>query len=764
MARLAASKQTHFNPNLARLSSPFPFKYVFFCSSAPLQPPNPISNEELSISPDPNPDSLSAKTPNPDSSSANTTVDAAPLREGRRRRNPEKIEDTLCRMMDSRPWTTRLQNSIRQLVLSFDHELVYNVLHGANNSGHALQFFRWVERSNLFQHNRETHLKIIEILGRASKLNHARCILLDMPKKGLKWDEDLWVVMIDSYGKAGIVQESVKLFQKMEEFGVDRTIKSYDVLFKVILRRGRYMMAKRYFNKMLSEGIEPTRHTFNILIWGFFLSGKVETANRFFEDMKSREISPDVVTYNTMINGYNRVKKMEEAEKYFVEMKGRNIEPTVVTYTTLIKGYVSVERVDDALRLVEEMKSYGIKPNAITYSTLLPGLCDAEKMPEVRSLVREMVDKYIAPTDNSIFMRLLSGQCKAGDLDAAVEVLKAMIKLSIPTEAGHYGVLIENCCNAGQYDRAVKLLDKLIEKDIILRHQSTLHMEPSAYNPMIEYLCNNGQTAKAETLVRQLMKLGVQDPMALNPLIRGHSKEGMPDSAFELLKIMLRRKVPSDKSAYDLLVQSYLTKKDPAEAKAVLDSMIENGHLPESSLFRSVMEALFEDGRVQTASRVMKTMLEKGVMDHQDLIVKILEALLMRGHVEEALGRIELLMQSGIAPDFDSLLSVLCEKEKTIAALKLLDYGLERHYTIGVSSYEKVLDALLAAGKTLNAYSILSKVMEKGGSTDWSSCKDLIKNLNEGGHTKQADILSRMIGGKDKPARGKKGDKKAAMA
>ncbi|CAI9783181.1 unnamed protein product [Fraxinus pennsylvanica] len=218
-----------------------------------------------------------------------------------------------------------------------------------------------------------------------------------------------------------------------------------------------------------------------------------------------------------------------------------------------------------------------------------------------------------------------------------MDVLKAMIRLSIPAEAGHYGILIENFCKASQYNNAVKLLDKLTEKEIILRPQSTLHMEPSAYNPIIEYLCNNGQTAKAEILLRQLMKMGVQEPIA-----------------------------------------SYLKKNESADAKTTLDSMIENGHLLDSSLYRSVMESLFEDGRIQTASRVMKTMLEKGLKDHEELIAKILEDLLMRGHVEEAIGRIDLLMVIDLAPHFDSLLSVLCEKGKTISALKLSDFGLER--------------------------------------------------------------------------------------
>ncbi|KAF5955234.1 hypothetical protein HYC85_008090 [Camellia sinensis] len=767
MAYISASKPPLLKPRFYLISNPISLKSLyFFCSSAPdppidtsLSSTDPIPNPD----PDPDPDPpVSAATIVPESPNVEVIANQRTLRG--KHRNPEKLEDIICRMMANRPWTTRLQNSIRNLVPEFDHSLVYNVLHGARNSEHALQFFRWVERAGLFQHDKETHFKIIEILGRASKLNHARCILLDMPKKGVEWDEDMFVMLIDSYGKAGIVQESVKIFQKMEELGVERTIKSYDTLFKVIMRRGRYMMAKRYFNKMLSEGIMPTCHTFNLMIWGFFLSSRVETANRFFEEMKSREISPNVVTYNTMINGYHRVKKMEEAEKFFVEMKGRNIAPTVISYTTMIKGYVSVGQVDDALRLLEEMKSFGIKPNAITYSTLLPGLCDAEKMPEARNILKEMVEKYIPPKDNSIFIRLISGQCKADTLDAAADVLKAMIRLSIPTEAGHYGVLIENFCKAGVFDRAVNLLDKLIEKEVILRPQSTLEMEPSAYNPMIMYLCNNGQTAKAETFFRQLMKKGVQDPIAFNNLLRGHSTEGSPDSAFEILNIMIRRKVPSEGSAHKLLVESYLKKGEAADAKTALDSMIEQGHLPDSALYRSVMQSLFEDGRIQTASRVMNTMVEKGVKENMDLVAKILEALLLRGHVEEALGRIDVLMHSGCTPDFDNLLSVLCEKGKTIAALKLLDFGLERDFNIDFSSYDKVLDALLAAGKTLNAYSILCKVMEKGGPTDESSCKDLIKSLNEEGNTKQADILSRMMMGGDKAARSKKGKKQASIA
>ncbi|WJX27998.1 hypothetical protein P8452_16766 [Trifolium repens] len=671
--------------------------------------------------------------------------------------NPELI---ITRMLANRDWTTRLQNSIRSIAPKFDSNLVYNILHATTNPDQALKFYRWLERSNLFIHDTHTTLKMIQILTRYSKLNHARCILLDLPKKNLPYDEDMFVALIEGYGRAGIVQEAVKIFQKLDK----KTVKSYDALFKVILRRGRYMMAKRVYNAMLREGIEPTRHTYNILLWGMFLSLRLDTAVRFYEDMKSRGIEPDVVTYNTLIHGYFRFKKVDEAESLFAEMKEKNLMPTVISYTTMLKGCVDAGRVDRAVEVFEEMKNSGIKPNAVTYTTLLPGLCDADKLVEAGNVLGEMVERYIAPKDNSVFMKLINCQCKAGNLDDAVNVLKAMIRLSIPTEAGHYGVLIENFCKANVYDKAEKLLDKLVEKDIILRPENSFEMGPSAYNPMIEYLCDNGRTVKAETFFRQLMKKGVLDSVAFNNLIRGHSKEGNPESALEIATIMSRRGVPSDADSYRLLIESYLRKGEPADSKIALDHMLESGHQPDSSLYRSVMESLFEDGRVQTASRVMKSMVEKGVKENMDLVSKILEALLMRGHVEEALGRIDLLMQNGCEPDFDHLLSILCEKEKRIAALRLLDFVLEKDIIIDFSNYDKVLDTLLAAGKTLNAYSVLCKILAKGGAADWSSRDLLIKSLNQEGNTKQADILSRMIKEKVASPPKKEGKKKASRA
>ncbi len=40
-------------------------------------------------------------------------------------------------------------------------------------------------------------------------------------KKGVEWDLFVW--LIESYGKAEIVKEAVKIFQKMKELSVEKT-------------------------------------------------------------------------------------------------------------------------------------------------------------------------------------------------------------------------------------------------------------------------------------------------------------------------------------------------------------------------------------------------------------------------------------------------------------------------------------------------------------------------------------------------------------
>uniref|UniRef100_A0ACD5VY91 Uncharacterized protein n=1 Tax=Avena sativa TaxID=4498 RepID=A0ACD5VY91_AVESA len=695
--------------------------------------------------------------PTPDASAVETHVEApasaaadgesSPVRPPR---EEEPLHETIFTMIRRRKWTTRMENSIRLLSPTLTAPLVHGVISAAaaaNRADLSLQFFRFAYRRAGFRPEPATFALLVQILASKRMLNHARCILLEtMPAFSVAPGEATVAALVTAYGKAGIPQEAVKLFRLMPELGITRTALSYNAVLKAILCRGREAMARRIYNAMITDGVVPTLSTYNTLIWGFGLCKKMESAVRVFGDMKTHGVTPDVTTYNTLLNAWVRAGDLESARKVFDEMPGAGFERNSISYNVMIKGYVEANKVEEAVGLFTEMGEKGLRLSEKTFAALMPGLCDDEgKAAEARKAVEDMAERRLTPKDKSVFLRLVTTLCKAGDLDGALEVHKKSGQFKhVLVDPRQYGVLMEGLCAGGKCDGAVEVLDDLLEKGTMLSPKSPV-LEAPAYNPVIEYLCNNGNTNKAETFFRQLMKKGVDDKSAFNSLIRGHAKEGALESAQEILAIMTRRGVPTDPHSHALLIDGFLKKNEPADAKTALDSMMEQGHLPRPALFQAVMAALFVDGRVQTASRVMKTMIEKGVTENMDMAHKIVEALFMRGHVDEAIGRVNLMVENVCMPDLDKLLVALCQKDKVMEAHKLADFALDRDFEVSFTTYDRVLEALYTEEKTLPAYSMLCKIKHKGGVVDQKGCDALMSSLKSGGYSKQADILSRIL-------------------
>ncbi|KAG8076473.1 hypothetical protein GUJ93_ZPchr0006g43907 [Zizania palustris] len=681
-------------------------------------------------------------------------------------RREEPLHETIFHMIRRRQWTTRLENSIRLLSPTLAAPLVHDVISAAAAAGRAdlsLQFFRFAYRRAGFSPEPSTFTLLIPILASRRMLNHARCLLLEtMPSFSIAPEEATVAALVAAYGKANIPQESVKLFRLMPELGITRTALSYNAVLKAILCRGREAMARRIYNAMIADGVTPDLSTYNTLIWGFGLCEKTEAALRVFGDMKGHGVTPDVTTYNTLLDAWVRAGDLESARKVFDEMPGAGFVQNSVSYNVMIKGYVEGGKVDEAVRLFSEMGEKGLRLSEKTFAALMPGLCDDEgRIVEARKAMDDMAERRLTPKDKSVFLRLVTTLCRAGDLDGALEVHRKSGQFKhVLVDPRQYGVLMEGLCAGGKCDGVVQVLDELLEKGTLLSPKSPV-LESPAYSPVIEYLCSNGNTNKAETFFRQLMKKGVDDKASFNSLIRGHAKEGVPEAAQEILTIMTRRGVPTDPESHALLVNSFLKKSDPADAKTALESMMEQGHVPSPALFKSVMVALFNDGRVQTASRVMKSMIEKGVTENMDLAHKILEALFMRGHVEEAIGRVNLMVENGCLPDLDKLLVALCEKDKVMEAHKLADFALDRDLDVSFSTYDRVLEALYTEEKTLPAYSMLCKIKNKGGVVDQKGCDALMESLKAGGYSKQADILSRIL--TDNSSSTSKRGKKVAM-
>ncbi|KAA8533940.1 hypothetical protein F0562_031457 [Nyssa sinensis] len=503
---------------------------------------------------------------------------------------------TMARLINNKPWSPDLESSLSSLSPSLSKTTVLQTLRLITTPSKALQFFNWTQ-VNGFAHNDQSYFMMLEILGRTRNLNAARNFLFSIEKKSggtVKLEDKFFNSLIRGYGRAGLLQESIKVFLMMKSIGISPSVVTFNSLLSILLKRGRTTMALKLYDEMLTTyGVTADTYTFNILIRGFCMNSMVDEGFRFFKEMSRCKCEPDVITYNTLVDGLCRAGKVKVAHNVMKGMlkKSSNLNPNVVTYTTLIRGYCAKQDIPASLDVLKEMIDRGLKPNRITYNTLIQGLCEAQNLDKIKEIFEGTAGVGQFIPDTCTFNTLVKAHCDGGNLNEALKVLEKMSELRVQPDSATYSVLIRSLCQGGDFVRAEELFDELAEKEIVLNDVGCTPLVAS-YNPIFEYLCRNGKTKKAERVFRQLMKRGTQDPPSYKILIMGHCREDTFKAGFDLLVLMLRRDFVPDVEIYESLIEGLLRKGEAVLAQKTLEKMLKSSHLPKTSTFHYILAEL----------------------------------------------------------------------------------------------------------------------------------------------------------------------------
>lgn len=133
----------------------------------------------------------------------------------RKSSNKTKTAKSMARLINSKPWSTDLESSLSSLSPCLSKTAVLQTLSLIKTSSKAVRFFSWVENMG-FSHNSQSFFLMLEILGRERNLNAARNFLLSIERRSngsVKLEDRFFNSLIRSYSKAGLYQESVKVFE-----------------------------------------------------------------------------------------------------------------------------------------------------------------------------------------------------------------------------------------------------------------------------------------------------------------------------------------------------------------------------------------------------------------------------------------------------------------------------------------------------------------------------------------------------------------------
>ncbi|GAB2269972.1 hypothetical protein Dimus_004888 [Dionaea muscipula] len=567
----------------------------------------------------------------------------------------------------------------------------------------ALEIFRKVKTEDGFKHNLFTYKFIVDKLGSHGKFDAMECLMSEMREEidnGLL--EGVYVGVMKNYGKKGKVQEAVCVFERMDFYNCEPSVKSHNAIMNILVEYEYFDQAHKVYLRMKDKGIVPDVYTYTIRIKLFCRTRRPHAALRLLKNMPSQgcevnavayctvvgglydedygieacklfiqmlscRICPDVTTFNKLIHTLCKKGDVKESERILNKVLKRGVSPNLFTFNLFIRGFCKRGALSQAANMLDRVRRDGLTPDVVTYNTLICGLCKNSMVDEAESYLHQMVNKGFDPDDFS-YNTVVHGYCKLGMVEKADKILKDAVFRGFLPDEFTYCSLIDGFCLDANVDRAMAVFNDAARKGV---------KPPSLvlYNTLIKGLTQQGLILQALELVNEMLETGrAPNIWTYNIVINGLCKMGCLSDADDLVCLAMTRGCLPDIYTFNTLIDGYCKQMKLENAIELVDKMWSHGVAPDVITYNSVLNGLCKTGKCDAVMGIFETMVEKGCDPNIITYNILVESLCKSLDIEGACLLLEEMKDKGLAPDivtFGTLLNGYCRKGDLDGAYRL---------------------------------------------------------------------------------------------
>ncbi|GMI84509.1 hypothetical protein like AT5G18390 [Hibiscus trionum] len=326
------------------------------------------------------------------------------------------------------------ERALNRMNLSVNSELVFRVLRSCSNSPtESLCFFSWA-RSHYTPTSVEFE-ELIKILIRHRKYESMWKTIQQMQKQQLTLSCDTLSFIIEEYGRNGLIDQAVEVFNKSTNLGCKQTVSVYNSLLFALCEVKMFHGAYALIRRMIRKGEVPDKRTYAILVNGWCSAGKMKEAQDFLEDMSKKGFNPPVRGRDLLIEGLLNAGYLESAKKMVRRMTKEGFVPDIATFNSLVETICKTEELqktgqfDDAFSFFGEMKIKGHSPNRPVYTMLITMCGRGGRFVEAANYLVEMTELGLAPISRCFDM-VTDGlkNCGKHDLAKRIEQLEVSLQ------------------------------------------------------------------------------------------------------------------------------------------------------------------------------------------------------------------------------------------------------------------------------------------------------------------------------------------------
>ncbi|KAL8234504.1 hypothetical protein R6Q59_020604 [Mikania micrantha] len=413
-----------------------------------------------------------------------------------------------------------------------------------------------------YRHNGPVYATMINILSTSNRIADMKQVIDQMKKDSCECQDSVFLTSIKAYAKAGMLNEAISLFRKLDQFNCVNWSESFNTILKIMVKESK---------------LESAKHL-------------------FLENFGKWEVKSQTRSLNWLIDVLCEKKRSDLALQVFQEMNHQYCYPTRDTYQVLMKGLCEDGRINEAIHLLYSMfwkiSRRGSGEDVLVYKILLDTLCTYGHVDEAADILNKILRKGLkAPKKKR--MQLDFNMCRNGrDIESAKKLVNnALIKGVIPSYESYNAMAVQSYTE-GDINGAERVVQEM--------HDQGFKPQVLIYEAKVMALCKQNMINEAEKVVTEDMVENncVPKVKLYNILIKGLCCDGRSTQALRYLQKMCGQLgcVPN-KETYIILVDGLCDDGHHIEASQLLEKMLVNSYWPDADTFSRVIRGLCLMGR-----------------------------------------------------------------------------------------------------------------------------------------------------------------------
>ncbi|XP_065874789.1 pentatricopeptide repeat-containing protein At3g48250, chloroplastic-like [Euphorbia lathyris] len=389
-------------------------------------------------------------------------------------------------------WNNEVEKELGNMGILLKDDFVIRVLKELRNYPvKALQFFRWVCKSEGYECNTLIYNAMMRVLGRDDSIEEFWSVLEEMKNAGHEMDIDTYIKISRQFQKSKLIEDAVKLYEFMMDSPFRPSVQDCSMLLRSISASDApdLSLVKRVVSKYEATGSSLSKAVYDGMHRCLIGAGKFDEAEQIIKDMKNAGHEPDNIIYSQLVHGLCKAMKLEEAREVVNIMEECGCVPDIKTWTILIQGHCAANRVDMALMCLAKMMEKNCNVDADLLDVLMNAFLSERRIDGAYTLLVEMVNKVHVRPWQATFKLLIEKLLGERKIEEALNLLRLMKQHNYPPFAAPFVAYISKF---GTVEDAAEFLKALSVKE----YPST-----SAYVNVFKSFFNEGRFSEAKDLL-----------------------------------------------------------------------------------------------------------------------------------------------------------------------------------------------------------------------------------------------------------------------